>query len=291
MTVALSTPFVSILTLVFLAVADGGTGGRVVTGTVRDERGHPMHVPLAIDGDPPQFRWSSDAAGRFRIPDVPPDARDLIAKYGPGKNDVASDDLSHGQQVVSMVIYTHPGISVTVVNVRGTRMRGIRVVAERLDASAPAEGIYDPAIGGTGTIGLVPGRYRLSAPEHPSIVPQTIDIAPFRPVRITLRQRGGAALRVKIVDPVGQRLEAEAYLVQGSVSATAKDLDSMTALFPDELSKSHGASFGGLDPGTYTVILTPPQCKENAPFAKTVAVGPAGKTTTIRLPFIYSECP
>lgn len=133
----------------------GGT--RVVAGVVRDERGNPMRVKLSVDPRSPNFPWSSDAAGRFRIPNVPPDAKDLI--YQDADGEVGSDPLPAGSEPMSLVIYRHPGIAVTVLDADGRRLHKIRVTARLVGSSGPDEEVYDPETDGDGTMGLPAGRY------------------------------------------------------------------------------------------------------------------------------------
>jgi hypothetical protein len=270
---------------------EGDGRGRTVSGVVLDERGNPLQVELAIDGDPPVFKWSSDGAGRFRIVNVPPTAKDLI--YRGKRIDTGSYDLPMGQEEMRVVIYRHPGISVTLVDARGHRMRGIRVVAKRVDSPEPAQEIYDPIVGGSGAIGLPPGKYLFSAPEHPDVMRQTIEIVAAQPVRLTLRQRAGATLRVRVMDRDGLRLDDRAVLVHGNISYPARDksLESLAPFSPESVEKRRGVTFGGLDPGTYTVLVPVPDCERNASTAHPVSVSGEGSAMTIRLPFSYRECP
>ena len=271
--------------------------GRTIVGVARDERGNPVHVKLAIDSDNrnPSFKWSSDAAGSFRISDVPLNAKDLDLIYQEDGGEIGSYPLPTGSAPMSLVIYKHPGIAVTVVDAEGRRLHHIRVTAQRVGSSESPEEIYDPEEG-NGTVGLAPGRYMISAPEHPSIVAQTIEVLPFHPIQLALHQRRGATLVVQIADRDGDRsFEEHAYLVKGRTVYPRDDrrekLLLLSAAEPDRVDGSQGVVFGGLDPGVYTVLLPVPDCEENVPLARPVSVTRGANRVSIKLPFVYSECP
>jgi len=260
--------------------------GRVLTGHVTDERGRPERVKLAIDSGP--FRWLSDANGKFTIPEVPLDAKDLVYD-APGVG-IGSWALPVDGAPMTVIIYRHPGIAVKVEDATGRRMRGVPVYAQRLNSSEPPEELSDGA-GGTGIVGLPQGRYRIWARFHPSIEGQTVTVDPFKPIRLTLRQRNGATLRVRIVDKEGERLEREALLAPGDLSGRKDWNDAKGLSSSDSVSKTEGATFAGLEPGLYTVILPVPDCGQNVTLKKPVSV-PRGTTAiTIQLPYAYEECP
>jgi hypothetical protein len=57
----------------------------------------------------------------------------------------------------------------------------------------------------------------------------------------------------------------------------------------DAVSQARGATFAGLEPGLYTVILAVPDCGQNVTLTKPVTV-PRGTTAiTIQLPYVYQE--
>ena len=192
---------------------------------------------------------------------------------------------------MSLVIYRHPGIAVTVLDADGRRLHKIRVTARLVGSSGPGLEIYDPEEDGDGTIGLPAGRYLFSAPEHPTVVAQTVEILPFHPIQLTLEQRKGATLVVQILDREGQRLEENAFLIKGRAAFPGDDWDQLAPSKPDTVTDARGAVFGGLDPGVYTVLLPVPDCKENVPLARPVSVPRGTKTVSIKLPFSYRECP
>jgi hypothetical protein len=261
--------------------------GRVVTGNVTDERGRPERVKLAIDSGP--FRWLSDANGKFTIPDVPLDAKYLVCD-APGVG-IGSWDLPVDGTPMTVIIYRHPGIAVKVVDATGRLIRGVPLYAQRLNSSEPPEELSDGVEGGNVMVGLPRGRYRIWAKFHPSIEGQTITVDPFKPIRLTLRQRKGAILRVRIVDKGGERLESDALLAPGDLSRRKNWNDAKGLSYSDSVSNAKGATFAGLEPGLYTVILPVPDCGQNVTLKKPVSV-PRGTTAiTIQLPYVYEECP
>jgi hypothetical protein len=172
------------------------------------------------------------------------------------------------------------------------RLHKIRVTARLAGSSGPGEDIYDPEEDGEGSVGLPAGRYVFSAPEHPSVVAQTVEIFPFHPIQLTLEQRRGATLVVRILDLGGQRLEEGAFLIKGrSAFPRDDDWEGLSPSKPDTVTDARGAVFGGLDPGVYTVLLPVPDCKNNVPLARPVSVPRGTKTVSIKLRFSYTECP